>query len=293
MEKQKIWIYIIEILVIVGACIYLGITKVLPEYQESVGSSEKLFNMNDFQTAVEVKIPTGPEFFILLDKKDKVMSILVENEESSPIINKNIEGKKIQEAINDIFQILIDNQKINNKNIVLINYGEDTIYHQIVELIKNILLENNMSSQVIEESSTWKQKAQELGINEDKEDEIIWSLYLQSADIIDNMDSTITTNTDATIISKDQAIEYADSIYAKLTTYMINANVENQEKNALNMPIQYIPADNNNTIYASSDSWYYIQDYKVYAEITLASSNYRYTFCYNGSNEDRKEGICS
>ena len=73
---------------------------------------------------------------------------------------------------------------------------------------------------------------------------------------------------------------------------MINADIDNQEINNSNMPIQYIPGDNENKIYPTSSSWYYIENYKVYAEITIAGTQ-NYTFCYNGSQQDKKEGRCS
>ena len=74
---------------------------------------------------------------------------------------------------------------------------------------------------------------------------------------------------------------------------MINAKVKNQNRNDEDMPIQYIPGDSENKVYPTTSSWYYIENYKVYAEITIASQNNNYTFCYQGSIEDKKEGLCS
>ena len=93
-------------------------------------------------------------------------------------------------------------------------------------------------------------------------------------------------------ITRENASIYADTIYEKIITYMVNANVENQERDNTSMPIQYIPGNNENTVYASSDSWYYIRDYKVYAQITITGEE-SYTFCYMGSKTDKKEGMCS
>ena len=70
---------------------------------------------------------------------------------------------------------------------------------------------------------------------------------------------------------------------------MINANVKDQAKDDSRMPIQYIPGDSANTIFPTTDSWYYIENSKVYAQINIES----YKFCYNGSIENKSEGICS
>ena len=114
---------------------------------------------------------------------------------------------------------------------------------------------------------------------------------------MDDIKDTTTTSNEQTSsekeITEDQAAMYADTIYQKINIYMINAKVKNQNRNNEDMPIQYIPGDSNNEIYPTTSSWYYIKNYKVYAEIGIPSKNREYIFCYNGSQEEKRKGSCS
>ena len=179
-------------------------------------------------------------------------------------------------------------------SITIVNYGDTTTYQKVNALINSTLQEKNIACQIIEEENTFQSKAAELSFDATDDREILWLLYFNSRELIDEIptDATSTETTEEIVITRDTAESYADTIYQKLITYMINADVENQEINNSNMPIQYIPGDNENKIYPTSSSWYYIENYKVYAEITIAGTQ-NYTFCYNGSQQDKKEGRCS
>lgn len=292
MKKHwKVWLYVLEVLAILVIVVYLAVTKVMPEYQKSLGSSERLFSTSNYETGVEVNITTGPAFFLVINKNNQVTNIFIENEQAGVIANQNIEGKTIEKAIPEIFQKLIDANLIDNQIINVINYNDPKVYNKVVSLIKNTLEENLKTAQVIGSKSSLQEKATTLKLDETEDNQILWALYLNSADIIDNLLET-TTTTQTIPINRESASTYADTIYQKLITYMINANVKDQEINNAAMPIQYIPGDTANTVYASSDSWYYIKDYKVYAQITIIGEK-SYTFCYTGSNKDKKEGMCS
>ena len=65
--KVKVGLFILEVVVILIIIIYLAITKYWPEYQESLGSSEKLFLPSIYATGVEIKITTGPELFLVMN----------------------------------------------------------------------------------------------------------------------------------------------------------------------------------------------------------------------------------
>ena len=289
-KSWKIWIYVLEVIVVIAVVVYLAITKALPEYQKSLGSSEKIFSTDNYKTGIEFDITTGPAFFLVINKDNEVANIFIENEQAGVIANQDIEGKSIEDAIPEIFQKLIDANLIENQIINAINYNDHEIYEKVISLAKNSLLSNAKTAQIVESKSTLQEKATRLNMEETEDSQILWTLYLNSADLIENLPKTSSSTT--VNITRENASIYADTIYEKIITYMVNANVENQERNNTSMPIQYIPGNNENTVYASSDSWYYIRDYKVYAEITIAGES-SYTFCYMGSKADKKEGMCS
>lgn len=289
--KRKIWIYILEVIAILIVVIYLAFTKVMPEYQKTIGSSERLFQAKNYETGIEVNVATGPAFFLVINSKNELTNIFIENEKAAVIVNQEIEGKKINKAIPEIFQKLIDTHLIDNEVINIVNYNNQDIYREVISLVKKSLEKNSKTAQIIESKSTLQEKAKSLNMEEQEDNQILWSLYLNSTDIIDGLPTNTTSSTKISI-DKENASVYADTIYQKLITYMMNANVENQEKDDMKMPIQYIPGNNDNSVYASSNSWYYIKDYKVYAEITITGES-SYTFCYMGSSTNKKEGICS
>ena len=277
---------LLEIIGVIIAIIIVLIVKVIPEYENSLGSSEKLFTYGNYKSSVEVKIETGPEFLLIINEDNQISNIFFENEQSTILANKEIETKDIPTAISLIVQILTENNEIENKKITIINYGEEKISNQITTSLKEALINNNLSSPVETLSSTLQEKAQSMNIEETETNKILWSLYEISYQYMENME--LSTNQEITL-TKEQAISYMDNIYQKLQTYMINKNIKDQARDDLSMPIQYIPGDTNNEIYPKESSWYYIEDYKIYAEITLSEGVNSYTYCYPGSLEEKKE----
>ena len=293
-RKLKIILYTLLVIAVLVAVVLVSIFKIWPEYQASLDSSERIFSMADYKTAIEVKVPEGAEFFLIIDDNDILSYIFIENMKASIIANQDIETKEISVAIPEIIEKLIENNQLPKDSITIVNYGDTTTYQKVNALINSTLQEKNITCQIIEEENTLQSKATELSSDATDDREILWLLYFNSRELIDEIptNSTSTETTEEIVITRDTAESYADTIYQKLITYMINADVKNQEINNSNMPIQYIPGDNENKVYPTSSSWYYIENYKVYAEITIAGTQ-NYTFCYNGSQQDKKEGRCS
>ena len=283
-------LFIVEVVGIIIAIIVVLIVKVIPEYESSLGSSEKLFIYGNYKTSVEVKIESGSEFLLIINEKNQIYQIFFENEQSTILVNKNIETKSITDGITEIVQILIHNNELENKKITIVNYGEEEISNQIVTKFNEELMKNNKTCSIETQTSTLQEKAQSLNIEATEQEQILWSLYEISYEYLNNVE---TSTNEVSTLTKEQAISYMDNIYQKLQTYMINKNIANQSRDDLSMPIQYIPGDNNNEVYPTSSSWYDIENYKIYAEITLSEGLNNYTYCYNGSLEEKKEGMCT
>lgn len=296
-KKLKIAWYVFVVLMVIIAVILVVVFKSWPEYEATLGSSEKWFSEKNYKTGIEIKIDMGPEFFMVMNDSQKLTYIFIENEKSLSLVNKDIESKQLKKAIPEIFQILIDNKLLENQKITIINYGDKNIYEDTLTLIKDTLTKNSKTNQIIEQTSTLEQKAIEENLEEKDQTQVLWTLYLKSRDLMDQAEETKKTTpenkTEEQIITKETASTYANNIYQKIVTYMINSNVKNQSRDNGNLPIQYIPGDSENKVYPTTSSWYYIENYKVYAEITIASQNKNYTFCYQGSIEEKKEGLCS
>lgn len=296
-KKLKIAGYGFVVLVVIIAVALVVVFKSWPEYQATLGSSEKWFSEKNYKTGIEIKIDMGPEFFMVINEEKQLSYIFIENENAVSLVNKDIEGKQLKKAIPEIFQILLTNKQLENNKITIINYGDRNIYEDTLTLIKDTLTKNSKTNQIIEQTSTLEQKATEENLEEKEQSQVLWTLYLRSREFMDQAEEekepTTENKTETQKITKDMASTYANSIYQKIVTYMINSNIKNQSRDNGNLPIQYIPGDSENKVYPTTSSWYYIENYKVYAEITIASQNNNYTFCYQGSIEEKKEGLCS
>lgn len=296
-KKLKIVGYGFVVLVVIIAVALVVVFKSWPEYQATLGSSEKWFSEKNYKTGIEIKIDMGPEFFMVINEEKQLSYIFIENENALSLVNKDIEGKQLKKAIPEIFQILLTNKQLENNKITIINYGDRNVYEDTLTLIKDTLTKNSKTNQIIEQTSTLEQKATEENLEEKEQSQVLWILYLRSREFMDQAEEekepTTENKTETQKITKDMASTYANSIYQKIVTYMINSNIKNQSRDNGNLPIQYIPGDSENKVYPTTSSWYYIENYKVYAEITIASQNNNYTFCYQGSIEEKKEGLCS
>ena len=296
-KKLKIAGYGFVVLVVIIAVALVVVFKSWPEYQATLGSSEKWFSEKNYKTGIEIKIDMGPEFFMVINEEKQLSYIFIENENAVSLVNKDIEGKQLKKAIPEIFQILLTNKQLENNKITIINYGDRNIYEDTLTLIKDTLTKNSKTNQIIEQTSTLEQKATEENLEEKEQSQVLWTLYLRSREFMDQAEEekepTTENKTETPKITKDMASTYANSIYQKIVTYMINSNIKNQSRDNGNLPIQYIPGDSENKVYPTTSSWYYIENYKVYAEITIASQNNNYTFCYFVSIEEKKEGLCS
>lgn len=296
-KKLKIAGYGFVVLVVIIAVALVVVFKSWPEYQATLGSSEKWFSEKNYKTGIEIKIDMGPEFFMVINEEKQLSYIFIENENALSLVNKDIEGKQLKKAIPEIFQILLTNKQLENNKITIINYGDRNIYEDTLTLIKDTLTKNSKTNQIIEQTSTLEQKATEENLEEKEQSQVLWTLYLRSREFMDQAEEekepTAENKTETQKITKDMASTYANSIYQKIVTYMINSNIKNQSRDNGNLPIQYIPGDSENKVYPTTSSWYYIENYKVYAEITIASQNNNYTFCYQGAIEEKKEGLCS
>ena len=187
-------LYILEIIAIFIVVIILFIFKAWPEYQASLGSSEKMFSNKEYATAIEVKVANGPEFFLVINEKNNLSFIFIENQKTAVLVNQNIEGKNINKAIPEIIEKLIDNHLIENQTITLINYKDDTVFKKVVSLVQSTLNENQTTSQIIEEKSTLQIKAEQENISATQDSEILWELYFISRELMDDIKDTTTTS---------------------------------------------------------------------------------------------------
>ncbi len=280
---------IFETVVAIIVIIILIFTKAIPENKSNKGSSDKYVNIENINTIIEVNLSTRPDFIITTDSDKVINSIVFLNEESTCLYNKNIENKQLKNGIKIIVDELSKEGYLEENTIVkFVQYEKNNDYNEIKSEFNNQI--NSYKIQTIEELSTLTELCQKYNINSYANIESqIEALELYSKTICNTKKNNHIIENFKTI-SNSEAKIYADKIYTKLVSYA--TTTANQNINDSSLPIQLIPASSEIEIYPSSESWYYIENHKVYAYINFKSDNYNYSFCYKGDIENVKEGIC-
>lgn len=284
-EKLTILIAIISLL------IYVLTNEIIPKIKTNLGSSDNLLLPSNYEDMTEFKI-NHSQNFAMVTNKNKVVHLLFFTEDSLCLYNQNIENNNIIDAVNKITDILISNNLLmDNSTIEIIKY-ENITYSEIKStFIKNIT-SKNIPIVFTETATTLEKKINSLGLSKEKEEYMITQLDLYSKDIIDKYKDNKKNLEKKECISEQEAQEYANNVYQKLTNYVITNNIVEQERTSAALPIHLIPASLDGNIYPSINSWYYITDKKVYAYIKFDSLNTTYDFCYQGSIDVLKKGEC-
>lgn len=295
---KKIILYVIEVIIILLVAAGLAIFKYWPEYQKTLGSSDRMFSYEKYQSILGINISAGPEYFLILDKENQISNIFFKNTDAFVLYNQDIERKKITKAIPLMMQKLQEGNYLT-KDITITTYDNSTFQQQVKQEITKYLETISSNILIIENTSTLELLAKELGITAKDEKDIMLTMFIASSDLISaqkhnisKKDSVEPVEENLPTLSEATAKTYANDIYQKLQTYITAKNIKDQIRDDPNMPIQLLPADNSGEIFPDISSWYYVKEYQVYAEISFKSTTDLYSFCYNGSLKQVKKGKC-
>ena len=281
-KKDKITIAIFIIALIIFALI-----KYIPYSMKELGIDD-MDTYKKYNNMIELKIDSGVDCAFVLDKNNKIIKSLYLNEQSTSLELKQYENKKIDYAITEVINKLILNKKITDK-LYIVEYNNKNLSKNIEILINDILITNNIKVNIIQKNKTLKAKTKEIGVSRKtvKENLIILGIY--SANLLKQNNTNESFDLE---LNKENSIQYSNTVYEKLIKYQTSNNIVNEGINNHKVNIENIPVNSDNTFYPDNSSWYYIKDSKVYAYIKFSTGNINYSFCYNGSNSDVKEGEC-
>ena len=133
-----------------------------------------------------------------------------------------------------------------------------------------------------------------LDINTDSEESNLKEIELVSKNIIRRYKNNVSTTPGILTenITEDNSRDYTDTVYKKIEKYVRENNVTNQSINEKTLEITKIPANSSGTIFPDETSWYYIENGKVYAYISIKVKNNNYNYCYQASIDEYKKGQC-
>lgn len=289
-KKQKI-ILIIAIIVIFVVSITVGGYFVLKKAMLKLSDNISL-DTDNYLTAVEVN--SDVSFILLINNQQKISNIIYLNDKSvEGLYKKGIENNSYTKGI----PLIIENLKNSNyfqENVILIDYGNEGVFSKIKEEFNKQFVIYGINKQITSDTTTLNNKVQSLGLTTETSNQInnLKFLYSYSLDVISSYRKLDQEDEPKQSLDVTNIDQYASNVYNKLLTY--SKDIESQTKDAPNgIDITTINAsgDYQNELYALSDSWYYIDNFKVYAYIHFQQNNEDYNYCFAGTTSYTKS-IC-
>ena len=280
-------IVILEIIIVFGLFIFYILTEAIPDYKKSIGSSDKFINIEAYEKMYEFNIDNKINFSIIIDKNNKIYHMLFFNRDSAFLANKNIENNELEKGLKKIYVYLLEHNLLNStSNINIIKYNDKT--NDIYNTVSNLNELYNINGLINISDSTIKNKISELKLDVKEED-----LYLKDLDLYSKEFIRLSKNIVLSETEKSSFKNLSDNVYTKITNYISMNGITDLSIYDTTLVINMIPADDEFKYYPSINSWYYVNDKKVYAyiEFVIDDNNIK-SYCYNGSIDLVKEGVC-
>lgn len=290
-EKYK---NILQIVIVFILIICALIFNVIPEYKASQGSSDKYIDTENYTDIVEVKVNNKPNFALIITD-NQISNILFFDKESLCLYNQNIEGLSIKDGTKKIIELLITNDYLKQDYFLILTKYKNKSYEETKQYLLTALQDLSVTVNVQEESSSIEQKAKENNITDKDEISSLKEIELLSKDIVRQHNNDVSyqsTINKPENITQDNSREYTDTVYKKIESYMRSNNITNQTIDNQTLEITKIPANSRGNVFPDSTSWYYIEDSKVYAYISITINNNNYSYCYQASIDVYKKGQC-
>lgn len=262
-----IGIIVFIVLFLLGGYLYINTIK----YSLSNGIS---LNKEKYKTSVGVE--SNINFILYIDKDDKVSNIIfLDNNSVKYLYNKNIEGKNIEDAVKEIIEKIKDDKDFyNNDKLKLINYGDNDIYKQVESEFNKEFVIYGINKNITPVVSTLGDKYKELTSDDSKDS--VTDLYNYSLDIVNNSAKTES-------YEEEDLSGFATNLYNKLVKYANNTNyIAKDDPNKLDITTVNITNNYDNQLYVESDSWYYVENNKVFAYVKINYNSKDYEYCFNG-----------
>lgn len=290
-EKYK---NILQIVIVFILIICALIFNVIPEYKASQGSSDKYIDTENYTDIVEVKVNNKPNFALIITD-NQISNILFFDQESLCLYNQNIEGLSIKDGTKKIIELLITNDYLKQDYFLILTKYKNKSYEKTKQYLLTALQDLSVTVNVQEESSSIEQKAKENNITYKDEISSLKEIELLSKDIVRQHNNDVSyqsTINKPENITQDNSREYTDTVYKKIESYMRTNNITSQTIDNQTLEITKIPANSRGNVFPDSTSWYYIEDSKVYAYISITINNNNYSYCYQASIDVYKKGQC-
>lgn len=283
--KEK-FLVLFEVIAIFAVLIFYLVRVAIPEYQESLGSSDSFISSNKYQNMIEVRIDGRCDFALVLDSKGNIYHLFFFDNASTILYNKNIENHNISDGLSIMVPILIENSVLTSSSFIEVFHVNEKFYSDFRSTWDNLLLKYSIDTSTLEKVISLEERALELGFDADSNSSILMNMDFYSKEFVKN------TNYEVSKFDLESSKKFANQVYRKLEDYVSKKNITSLEKNHSEVSISLIPADSNMKYYPTTRSWYYVVDGRVYAFIEFQEKDKSYSYCYSGSIDSRVEGEC-
>lgn len=285
-NKDRLYFIIRLVIIFIAVFIYTIVVS-YPNFKKQFGSSDKYFNPDNYYDMLEVKVDKI-DFAFIINNKKKITNIFFFENNSLILYNKNIEGSNIEEGIEKFVLLLKENKYLTNDIKFLINSYQGRLLQDFKDSLEKILTKEKIRFLVDGHVSNLDKKLQELGMEIDSDLATnLENLDMYSKDVIRNKETVEIVETDDKVVRG-----YAYNVYLKIENYIKENNISRQTIEEDQIPMVSIPADKKGEIYPSADSWYYVNDGRVYAYIKFIIGQDEYKYCYQGGIDNYKKGEC-
>lgn len=134
-------------------------------------SKNREIDISNYKSMVEVSLSSGPDFIIVIDKKDKISNIKFLNKDSLVLNDIDIMDKSLSDGILTFMEKLWnDNYFDNEVSIKLICYDDKDISDLIYQELNKSLVILGIKGNILRENSSFDELSKKLDIdyNDDK-----------------------------------------------------------------------------------------------------------------------------
>ena len=286
MKEEKL-LNIITILIIIALLVYYLITNSIPEFKKTFGSSDKIIKTSEYENLVNVNVNNNINFGLVINNKKEIYHIYFYEDNSLILYNQNIENNKFNKALDKVVVKLIENDYLKEGATITLTKYNTKYYNDLKNSLMKVLNKYKVHVTLREETSDILSLAAAYELDDTDQTKILLELDL----LLKNQTKINKEEPKEEITEKDLK-KYCNNIYMSIESYQKGNRIINEEKNKNKLDITKISALEGKNIFPTKDSYYYIKDSKVYAYIKIEFDAKSAEYCYNGSIDEYKVGVC-
>ena len=286
MKEEKL-LNIITILIIIALLVYYLITNSIPEFKKTFGSSDKIIKTSEYENLVNVNINNNINFGLVINNKKEIYHIYFYEDNSLILYNQNIENNKFNKALDKVVVKLIENDYLKEGATITLTKYNTKYYNDLKNSLMKVLNKYKVHVTLKEETSDILSLAAAYELDDTDQTKILLEL-----DLLLKNQTKINKEEQKEEITEKDLKKYCNNIYMSIESYQKDNRIINEEKNKNKLDITKISALEGKNIFPTKDSYYYIKDSKVYAYIKIEFDAKSAEYCYNGSIDEYKVGVC-